>query len=236
MANQYFQFKQFKIDQEQAAMKVCTDSCIFGAWIEPGEASAVLDIGTGTGVLSLMLAQRSDANFDAVEIDEAAAAQAKQNVAQSPWADRISVHHTSIQEYAENTQKTYDLIVTNPPFYSNYLKSEKENVNVAYHSVALPTDELLEAVKKMLRPSGRLIVLLPPYEAELMREEALSYGLYTSKILQIKDKETAPIFRSVTEFSFSLAIPIVKELVIKKEDGSYSNEFAALLKEYYLAL
>ncbi len=236
LANHYFQFKQFRIDQENAAMKVCTDSCIFGAWIPPGNAARILDIGTGTGLLSLMLAQRSEASIDAVELDEAAATQAKQNVEQSPWSGRISVFHSSIQDYAEASKESYDLIITNPPFYSNYLKSEKENVNVAYHSVALTMEDLLTVVKKLLKPEGRLVVLLPPYEAELLREEALDYGLYTSKILQVKDNEKASIFRDVTEFAFTLDLPTVSELVIKKEDGSYTEDFVNLLKGYYLNL
>ncbi len=235
MANQYFQFKKFRIDQENAAMKVCTDSCIFGAWIDPANATSILDIGAGTGLLSLMLAQRSDARIDAVEIDGSAAEQADRNVAQSPWGDRIKVYFSSIQEYAEFTTQHYDLIITNPPFYSNYLKSEKENVNVAYHSVALTMEDLLKAVKKLLNPGGRLVVLLPPYEAELLREEALEYGLYTSKILQVKDNDKANIFRDITEFAYSLDLPRVSELVIKKEEG-YSEDFVKLLKEYYLNL
>lgn len=236
MANQYFQFKQFRIEQENAAMKVCTDSCILGAWVDPKNARRILDIGTGTGLLSLMLAQRSEATIDAIEIDEAAAEQAKQNVKSSAWSERISVYHSSIQSYMEDTTShQYDLIITNPPFYSNYLKSEKENVNVAYHSVALPTEDLLKAVKKLLNPKGRLVVLLPPYEAELLREEALEYGLYASKILQIKDTERANIFRDITEFSYSLELPSVSQLTIKKEEG-YSEEFVKLLKEYYLYL
>jgi tRNA1Val (adenine37-N6)-methyltransferase len=186
-------------------------------------------------LLSLMLAQRSEARIDAVEIDEAAAQQALENIRTSPWTERISVHHSSIQEYSIQKERQYDLIVTNPPFYSNYLKSEKENVNVAYHSIALPTEDLLKAVKKLLHPSGRLLVLLPPYEAELLREDALEYGLYAKKILQIKDTEKANIFRDITEFSFSLDLPSVSELIIKEEEG-YSDEFVKLLKEYYLNL
>lgn len=217
-------------------MKVCTDSCIFGAWTKPENATAILDIGTGTGLLSLMLAQRSEAVIDAVEIDEAAAKQAMQNVADSPWASRIKVHHGPIQEYAATCTKQYDLIITNPPFYSNYLKSEKENVNVAYHSVALPTEELLTAVKKLLAPSGRLLVLLPPYEAELLREEALAFGLYASQILHVKDTAEAPVFRDITEFRQIPDMPSVAELIIKKKEGAYSDGFIALLKEYYLHL
>jgi tRNA1Val (adenine37-N6)-methyltransferase len=235
LANNYFQFKQFKIDQENAAMKVCTDSCIFGASIKPLGSKNVLDIGTGTGLLSLMIAQRSEALIDAVEIDEAAALQAKENVKNSPWANRINVLHTSIQDFSKASTKKYDLIISNPPFYTNSLKSENEKINAAYHSTLLSMEELLEAVKHFLLPDGRFVVLLPAYEAELLREEAIEYQLYTSVIVKIKDNEQAKVLREITVFGYELDIPTVTEFVIKR-DEKYTEEFVELLKDYYLYL
>jgi tRNA1Val (adenine37-N6)-methyltransferase len=235
LANNYFQFKQFRIDQENAAMKVCTDSCIFGAWIQPREAKSILDIGTGTGLLSLMLAQRTKAMIDAVEIDEDAAIQAKENVAASPWKENIKIHAMSIQDFAKDNPKKYDLIISNPPFYSNSLKSEDEKINTAHHSISLSMEDLLETVHQMLHPEGQFIVLLPPYEAELLREEALNYQLYTSEIIKIKDNEKAKVLREVTVFGYVLDLPSVEDFIIKKEND-YTNEFNELLKEYYLNL
>ncbi len=235
MANTYFQFKKFKVEQENAAMKVCTDSCIFGALIKPQDFKNILDIGTGTGLLSLMLAQRSEALIDAVEIDKEAADQAKQNVKNSPWADKITVYAQSIQEFSASGEKKYDLIISNPPFYSNSLKSEDEKINTAHHSTSLSIDDLMGAVVKLLLPQGLFIVLLPPYEAELLREEAIAYNLFTSSIVKIKDNEKAKVLREITVFSYGLNVPSVAEFVIKKDD-QYSAEFVNLLKEYYLNL
>jgi tRNA1Val (adenine37-N6)-methyltransferase len=235
LANTYFQFKEFRIDQENAAMKVCTDSCIFGALIKSQGFKNILDIGTGTGLLALMLAQRSDALIDAVEIDEAASLQAKQNIKNSPWSDKITVYSQSIQDFSATADKKYDLIISNPPFYSNHLKSEDEKVNTALHSTSLSIEDLMEAVTKLLLPEGLFMVLLPPYEAELLREEAIEYNLFTSSIVKIKDNEKAKVLREITVFSYGLNIPSVADFIIKKED-QYTPEFVELLKKYYLHL
>ena len=235
MANTYFQFKQFKVEQDKTAMKVCTDSCVFGALIKPQSFKRILDIGTGTGLLALMMAQKSEALIDAVEIDVDAAIQAKQNVADSPWSERISVHSKSIQDYAASKEKCYDLIISNPPFYSNSLKSEDEKINTAHHSTSLSIDDLMEAVVKLLLPEGLFIVLLPPHEAELLREEAIAYNLFTSSIVKIKDNEKAKVLREITVFSYNLSVPSVAEFIIKEND-QYSPEFVNALKDYYLNL
>jgi tRNA1Val (adenine37-N6)-methyltransferase len=236
LANNYFQFKQFRIDQENAAMKVCTDSCIFGAVIKPTGFKKILDIGTGTGLLALMIAQRSDASIDAVEIDKEAAEQAKQNVKNSPWSDKIKVYKQPIQEFTVTTENKYDLIISNPPFYKDSLKSEDEKINTAHHSTFLSMEELLDAVSKLLLPQGLFMVLLPSFEAELLREAALEHNLFTSSIVKIKDNEKAKVLREITVFSYTLTIPSMREFVIKKEDNSYTVEFVELLKEYYLNL
>jgi len=232
LANSYFQFKQFKVNQEGAAMKVCTDSCIFGAFIQPSDAKTILDIGTGTGLLSLMIAQRCSAFIDAVEIDESAAQQATENVLNSPWKDKIKIHHSSIQNFPE---QKYDLIISNPPFYENSLKSPNDSINSAHHSTLLTREELLKAVKSRLTSNGVFWVLLPPYQSELLREEALEYGLYVSSIIIVKDTYESKALREITTFSFELNMPKVNEFTIKNKEG-YTQEFNSLLKEYYLNL
>ena len=235
MANNYFQFKQFKIEQDKTAMKVCTDSCIFGALIKPQQFKKIVDIGTGTGLLALMIAQRTEASIDAVEIDEEAAKQALENVQNSPWPEKIKVHVQSIQDFAISSDGKYDLIISNPPFYNNYLKSEDEKINTAHHSTSLSMEDLLESVAKLLLPGGLFMVLLPPFEAELLREEAIDYNLYTSSIVKIKDTENAKVLREITVFSYDLTLPSVADFIIKKEN-QYTEEFVALLKDYYLHL
>jgi tRNA1Val (adenine37-N6)-methyltransferase len=165
MATSYFQFKQFFIQQENCAMKVTTDACLFGAYCAERlkqNAKNILDIGTGTGLLSLMLAQKNSTSLiDAVEIEEQAALQAKQNFQQSPWIERLKIHNTSIQQFSHTTKNQFDFIITNPPFFNNDLKSDQQNRNLALHSTALNFEELIHCIKKLLSPTGKFAVLLP---------------------------------------------------------------------------
>jgi tRNA1Val (adenine37-N6)-methyltransferase len=177
MPNSYFRFKQFQVNQDQTAMKVCTDACVLGGYAPVGKASRILDIGTGTGLLALMLAQRSVAGkFDAVEMNEQACLQARENVQASPFADRIAVHHTPIQDFLP--AEKYDLIVTNPPFYTAYLQSGKQAQDNALHTNTLPTGELLQAIARLLAYEGEAWVLLPPYQMDVLTQESRQFGLY----------------------------------------------------------
>ncbi len=217
-------------------MKVCTDSCIFGAAIHVEDCATILDIGSGTGLLALMAAQRSKAIIDAVEVNQDAAQEALENVNQSPWAARINVHQIPIQLYQAEGGRKYDLIISNPPFFSDSLKSENEAKNMAHHQAALSLSELLGVVINYLKPSGRFVVLLPSYEAEIMREEAMDLGLYSSAVLKIRDTQKGKTIREVTEYRKELSFPSLSELVIKGEDGDYTQNFKSLLKDYYLHL
>ncbi|MEO8711563.1 MAG: methyltransferase, partial [Parafilimonas sp.] len=165
MPNDYFRFKQFIITQDKCAMKVCTDACLFGAWAAHNpqlEASNILDIGTGTGLLSLIYAQKNmHASIDAIEIDEAAVQQARENFEASIWKERLHVYNTSIQQFATSSNKKYDVIICNPPFYENDLKSENKQRNLALHSDALTLEELISDVDLLLGDDGSFFVLLP---------------------------------------------------------------------------
>ena len=162
MANDYFQFKQFLIKQDKCAMKVCTDACLLGAFAAnrlPLTVHRLLDIGTGTGLLSLMLAQRNlNAVIDAVEIDEAAAEQAKENFNNSPWKERLNVHNEPIQKFAKSINKKYDVIICNPPFFENDLKSNDNQRNLALHSAALSLEELISIVGFLLEKNWKLFL------------------------------------------------------------------------------
>ena len=163
MANSYFQFKQFTIQQDKCAMKVCTDACVFGAFVAEYLASQkinnCLDIGTGTGLLSLMLAQKNDMGMDTVEINTEAYLQAKENIENSIYKNKISIHNQNILEFDNN--KKYDFIITNPPFYEGDLMSSQQNKNQAKHNESLTLPKLLQSIIRLLKDNGEFAVLLP---------------------------------------------------------------------------
>jgi tRNA1Val (adenine37-N6)-methyltransferase len=253
MPNNYFQFKQFTIHQHKSAMKVCTDACLFGAFVadviqkakgkiqkeetevkpQTSNLKQVLDIGTGTGLLSLILAQKTNAYIDAVEIDEDTAEQAAENIAASPWKDRVTVHQSTIQQY--NTPTKYDFIITNPPFFENDLKSDNSKRNLALHSEALSLEELLISVKRLLAADGSFAVLLPYHRTTFFEQLASEHHLFLQQKVLIKQTEKHQPFRSILLYNSSMSETIEKEIIIKQQ-GEYSQEFTRLLSDYYLYL
>ncbi len=230
-----FQFKQFMIHQDQTAMKVSTDACILGAYTSLENATKVLDIGTGTGLIAMMLAQRSKAKFSAVELDENAYQQAMENVQNSIFKEQITVFHQSIQDFAEsNKDLSFELIVSNPPFFQNHLKSEQEKRNKALHTDTLSFEDLLASVIKLLSADGRFVVLLPAYESTVLENLALQEGLYPHKKLLIRHRNGSKILRIITTFGLTEKETIQEELIIRNLDESYTAQFSTLLKEYYL--
>ena len=231
-----FQFKQFKINQDQCAMKVCTDSCIMGAYTDIADAKTVLDIGTGTGLLTLMLAQRFQTQFTAIEIDDLAYHQAQYNFNQSPWKTNISLQHGDIKQFALTAPSTFDYILCNPPFYSNALKSPNKQKNLAYHNDQLSQTQLLDCVKKLLLPSGKFSVLLPIPEAVLLQQKAVAAGMFLIDSLAIQHNANKAAFRRIDTYAF---IPTIKhnsqQLIIRNANNEYSKDFTTLLKDYYLA-
>lgn len=230
-----FQFKQFLVRQDQTAMKVTTDACILGAYTALENATKVLDIGTGTGLIAMMLAQRSKAQFSAVELDDNAYQQAVENVQNSIFKEQIRVFHQSIQDFAENNKDLYfELIVSNPPFFQNHLKSEQEKRNKALHTDTLSFEDLLASVIKLLSADGRFVVLLPAYESTVLENLALQEGLYPHKKLLIRHRNGSKILRIITTFGLTEKETIQEELIIRNLDESYTAQFSTLLKEYYL--
>lgn len=227
-----FQFKQFKIEQHLTAMKVTTDACILGASVNVSKAANILDIGAGTGLLSLMMAQRTRAEITAVEIDQNAFEQALENINQSIFREQIKLFHLPIQKFSPARQ--YDLIVSNPPFFQNHLKSDNLSRNKALHTETLSFEELLESVGTKLKPSGSFVVLLPVYETELLCRLALAKDLFPVKQLKIRHRESSKIFRIITTFEYSEEKLVEESLIIKNPDETYTTDFQNLLKDYYL--
>ena len=228
--------------QEHTAMKVCTDACLFGAWsaadAQIQNAKKILDIGSGTGLLSLMLAQQSNAHITAIEIEDGAFNQTVSNFDLSPWKERLDVVHTSIQDYdADDKKQLFDCIITNPPFYEQDLTSPDPAKNLASHSTALSWDVLAETAASLLQDNGAWYVLVPTLRAYTMQKLALNYGLQLSEeCLMYNDAKHLPI-RAMLKFVKQKETTIQRnKIVIKNADQSYTTEFTTLLKEYYLHL
>jgi tRNA1Val (adenine37-N6)-methyltransferase len=237
LSNSFFQFKQFRIEQGQCAMKVCTDSCLFGALIKPKpEVKYILDIGTGTGLLALMLAQKTEAEIDAVEIDPLAAGQADENIQQSKWRNRIKIHEQSIQEFSLNAGKKYDLIISNPPFFNNYLKSPDIRINMAHHNESLSLEELIACVANLLTIHGTFAVMLPTYESLLLEQQVEKLNLHLIEKYFIQDRQGSETTRVISLFSFDSSACREHQINIKNGDSNYSSEFHELLADYYLHL
>jgi len=244
VANPYFQCKQFIVHQQYTSMKVCTDACLFGAWVAntaiATRASSVLDIGTGTGILSLMLAQKCPANtfITSLEIEPQAAAESKSNFEGSLWKERMSVHHQSLQDFtSEYTQEGFDLIISNPPFYEGDLKSPDENKNTASHSTHLPWATLVQNAATLLKKEGHFFVLVPTLRAYTMQKLAEINGLFLhTEVLIYHNAKHLP-FRSFLQFSKKKPDQIIREkIVIKDAENQYQHAFIELLKDYYLFL
>ena len=219
-------------------MKVTTDACIQGAWtsVMP-HVRKVLDIGTGTGILALMLAQKSQYIFvDAVEYDHDAALQAAANVEASPWQDRIKVIEADIRAFAYTA--SYELIIVNPPFFIDSLHNDEVRKTTARHDLMLSFAELIQVIKNCLAEDGYASVLLPVAEYAIWNSLARKQGLYEYRRLSVKHTGTAAVKRIVGLFTTKVDYGIVSEetLVIKNDDGSYSAYFNELLSSFYLHL
>jgi tRNA1Val (adenine37-N6)-methyltransferase len=219
-------------------MKVCTDACLFGAWIadklEKKEflPKKIFDIGCGTGLLSLMLAQKTDAIIDAIEIDADAFLQATENVADSPFKNQVNIFHGPIDQFFAHEK--YDFIICNPPFYENQLKSIDDAKNVAMHSTSLSFSELANAVKNNLSEIGSAAILIPYNSVQVLSEKLSAVNLYIIEQLDISHAPNHTLFRSILIISSQKNNCIKAEISIKNDKGNYSSFFSMLLKDYYL--
>lgn len=221
-------------------MKICTDSCLFGGWIakqverEIILPKKILDIGAGTGLLSLMIAQKFSGRIDAVEIDENSFLESKENFIQSKWKERLQVFHADIRAW--QSDEKYDLIVSNPPFFDNDLKSANANQNIAKHSDACSLQELLDSIKIHLAPNGYFAVLLPFHRLGYFKTLAENDHFYVKEELLIRQTPVHNFFRGILFFTSKPGSVISEELTIKNERGDYTSGFFGLMKDYYLYL
>jgi tRNA1Val (adenine37-N6)-methyltransferase len=233
-----FQFKQFVIHQDRCTMKVGTDGVLLGAWADVTGVRKVLDIGAGTGVIAVMLGQRTEsAEVHAVEIDKDSFCQARENMAAAPWGERLRVLHVSIQEYMRGAEDRYDLIVSNPPFFSGGTFSNNQDRNSVRHTVKLPHGDLLTAVRTLLEEKGRFCVILPFLEGLRFEELARTYKLYCTRKMEVKPKEEKPTERLLLQFERQEKEQLRETLVIQKEErNDWTEEYMALTGDFYLKM
>lgn len=230
-----FRFKQFSLSDTNCAMKLSTDAVLLGALADFGLSSTVLDIGTGSGILALMAAQKSTAMIDAVELEEHAARQANQNFQESKWKDRLKIYHTPIREFADKSNTTYDTIICNPPYFQGQLKSPDENRNNAKHNNSLDFEELSQCVARLLSENGLCWVIIPVSEKNNFLKIFIKSGLYCTKNIFITDKPEAEPRRVVYCLSRLAPDNIESQLlVLKNSDGSPSESYMALTQDFYL--
>ncbi len=235
MSSQEFVFKQFKVHQDKCAMKVGTDAVLLGAWVNASSAKTILDIGTGTGIISLMLAQKSEALIDAIDIDKNAYLQARENISECKWKDRIQIHHTSLQQFAINSKHQYDLIVSNPPYFVDSSKALEESRTYARHTDHLPFSDLLEGALNLLNLTGKFYVILPTKESQLFREMAEEQKLYVTRLTRVITRTDRPEKRLLMTFEFVRKTIEEDSIIIEQDERhSYTDQYKELTKDYYL--
>lgn len=234
-----FQFKQFSVKQDRCGMKIGTDGVLLGAWAPiDNHPKTILDIGTGTGIIALMLAQRCDAQqIDALEIDENAYEQAVDNFENTSWGDRLFCFHAGLDEFIEDPEDEYDLIVSNPPFYSEDYRSDNEQRDLARFQEAMPFEDLIDAAALLLSENGIFSVIIPYKEEEFFIDLCAKADLFPIKVTRVKGSHKTQIVRSLIAFKrYELSVLLADELVIEINRHEYTEEYIELTKEFYLKM
>ena len=234
-----FSFKKFTVQQDKCAMKIGTDSVLLGAWCPiDNNPFSVLDIGAGTGILSLMLAQRSSAEqIDAIEIDENAHEQCVGNFENSPWSDRLFCFHAGLDEFVDEPEDEYDIIISNPPFYSENYKTDNSQRDLARFQDALPFEDLVEAADLLLSENGIFVVIIPFKEEERFIDLCAEVELFPVKVTRVKGSYNTPIVRSLLAFKrYELSVLEPDELIIEINRHEYTDDYIHLTKAFYLKM
>ena len=233
MANNYFTFKQFTINQGKSAFKVGTDGVLLGACADVTGAGKILDIGTGTGLIALMLAQRSNAEIAAIEPDHQSFTECRENIANSPWKNRVTVFESTLQDF--RSDEKYDLIVTNPPYFSGSLVSPDQRKSSARHDISLSSTDILRSLKELLSEDGHLQLILPYAEGNIFIAEAAEHGYYCQDILKIRPLPTSEIRRLILRFGRMRVKPTEKFLTIEHgKRHEFTEEYRKLTGNFYL--
>ncbi|MCF6213065.1 MAG: methyltransferase [Flavobacteriaceae bacterium] len=233
-----FKFKHFSIQQDKAAMKVGTDGVLLGAWISiDNHVNSILDIGTGTGLIALQLAQRSQAEtVDALEIEPKAFEQAVNNFEMSDWGDRLYCYHSSLQEFSSEIEDTYDLIVSNPPFFKDTLNISNTARSLARQKIDLNYEDLLTHTAKLLSKRGQCAFIIPFSEENLFLEIALQNGLHPLRKTHVKGHKLASTKRSLLQLSFVKTQTVISELIIEISRHNYTEDYKNLVSDFYLKM
>ncbi|MFC3416917.1 tRNA1(Val) (adenine(37)-N6)-methyltransferase [Algoriphagus hitonicola] len=233
MGNSWFDFQQFRVEQDRCAMKISTDAVLLGALVEAIDGDQILDIGTGTGVIALMLAQRFPGSlFTAVELDAEAATQASDNFQKSPFSNRIQLVHGAVQDFRR--EEKFEVIVSNPPFFPDHLKSIDPQRNRALHTGELSFLDLGKAVSELLKPNGRFFVILPPRQMNELKVVMEKLGLFPFIEFLIRDRSDLPIHREAVGFEFQSGSFSQFPLCLKNDSGAYSDEYKRLISGFLL--
>ena len=229
-----FRFKYFNVCDEQSTQRVGTDSMILGAWSEPHDSGHILDIGTGCGILSLMMAQKSIGSIDAIEIDTASAIEARNNFQQSLWSERIHLYNMSIQRFIKSIDGKYDFIITNPPYFSDSLQSPVYQRTIARHDQVLSLHELATMAARVLTPQGILALIVPFTCAETFRSICEKNNLHLKRSLIVKSTPSKIPIRVAQEYSNNVVeLPHQAHLIIRDRRGCYSAEYLKLTGEFH---
>ena len=238
MSDKPFHFKEFSISQDQCAMKVGTDGVLLGAWVDiPQDVVSVLDIGTGTGLIALQMAQRSEADMiDGLEIEGLAFEQAVENFESSSWADRLFCYHASLEEFKAEIEDQYDLIISNPPYFNDTFKELSPERALARHTHALSYDSLLSATNKLLSPAGSCAFIIPFKEEDAFLSLAADENLFPNRITRVRGHQQSELKRSLLQLSRQSDQIETRELIIEKSRHVYTAAYTELVKNFYLQL
>lgn len=236
MSNPFFTFKKFTVFHNRCAMKVGTDGVLLGAWSDIRNGWSALDVGTGSGLIALMLAQRANAMIDAIDIDTQAYKQATENIRNSIFNNQIKVYHIPFDSYVQSSEKKYDLVVSNPPYFSRSFKCPDSQRSMARHNDRLPINSLLTGCKQILTETGKIALILPYDTLNELEKTAEENKLFINRLTRVLPIPGASPKRILTELVLYQTSCLENELVIEESRHVYTPEYIALTKEFYLKM